>query len=694
MKSFTQYLVEEESVVYFTFGRMNPPTIGHGKLLDKLASKAGRNPYKIFLSQSQDSKKNPLSYQDKVKHVRKMFPKHGRQVMIDKKVRTAIEAVVSLYNQGVKNIVMVVGDDRVREFNVLLNKYNGQKARHGFYNFQKIDVISAGQRDPDAEGAEGASATKQRNAASSNDFVSFSQGVPRQMSDKDTRKLFNAVRKGMGLKEEKMFKNHIQLKPISDRREQYVSGGLYHLGDEVVIKESDQLATITVLGSNYVIVEDELGKRFRKWLDAIEPVSEKKLTPNELKKREKVAKSIHKSNPNMPMDKKMAIATSVAKRTAENYLFDYGKPESVKRMKGMTPGQNEDNTRTPQDPDIKDKKGTQPAKYFKGMSKATKNARDAHFKARKSGPAPGDGKKSTKVSKFTNYVRNMMGESYNSWTNKEPVEYAKHLEKTFGKPDEMTDSQLCWFAKDGFKRIVIKDEYILHGSPAPHYDFIYCYIDLKVPEKFANALAESSGSIMVDYLKGEVGARCGSITANATTLNYVLDVVAGRVAPSKKEYEKRILEMKGMFEKGQKYTTDWWPDESNDADPKNKYYAEGHSAVCGCTLQEKMSHADIVQQKIDREKAADTVRHNQMKQRAAVRDIKSKKVKNEASFEDKAKKSGISVGTLKKVYQRGVAAHKTGHRPGTTPSQWGHARVNAFITKKKRGGLNHDKDLA
>ena len=92
--------------------------------------------------------------------------------------------------------------------------------------------------------------------------------------------------------------------------------------------------------------------------------------------------------------------------------------------------------------------------------------------------------------------------------------------------------------------------------------------------------------------------------------------------------EKRILEMKGMFEKGQKYTTDWWPDESNDADPKNKYYAEGHSAVCGCTLQEKMSHADIVQQKIDREKAADTVRHNQMKQRAAVRDIKSKKVKN------------------------------------------------------------------
>ena len=521
ISSFSQYLIEEESTVYFTFGRMNPPTIGHGKLLDKLASKSGRNPYKIFLSQSQDSKKNPLTYTDKIKHVRKMFPKHGRQVMIDKKVRTALEAVVSLYNQGIKNITMIVGDDRVREFNVLLNKYNGQKSRHGFYNFKKIDVVSAGQRDPDSEGAEGASATKQRQSASKNDFVSFSQGVPRKMSNNDTKKLFNDVRKGMGLKEEKMFKNHIQLESVSDRREQYVNGSLYNLGDEVVIKESEQVATITVLGSNYVIVEDELGKRFRKWLDAIEPVSEKKLTPNEIKKREKVAKSIHRDDPNMPMDKKMAIATSVAKRTAENYSpqkYEWGKPESTAWAKSLTPGQNEDNTRTPQDPDIKDKKGTQPAKYFKGMSKATKNARDAHFKARKSGPAPGDGKKSTKVSPFTKYVKNLVGE------------VNVNVQKT------------------------------------------------------------------------------------------------------------------------------------------------------------KDRHAD----EIERNKA----RRDREMDRARSADTKLKNQQTEASFEDKAKKSGISVSTLKKVYKRGVAAHKTGHRPGTTPSQWGHARVNAFITKKKRGGLNHDKDLA
>ena len=113
--------------------------------------------------------------------------------------------------------------------------------------------------------------------------------------------------------------------------------------------------------------------------------------------------------------------------------------------------------------------------------------------------------------------RKYLKESYSNWKNEEPVKYSQHLEKTFGKPDEMTDSQVIWYSKDGFKRIVIKDEHILHASPSPHYDFIYCYIDLQVPEEMATPLAESSGSIMIDFLKGEVGARCGSITANATS---------------------------------------------------------------------------------------------------------------------------------------------------------------------------------
>lgn len=269
---FSQFLVEEEREVYFTFGRMNPPTIGHGKLLDTLAAKAGRNPYKVFLSQTQDSSKNPLSYSDKIKHTRKMFPKHARSIMINKDVKTAIDAIVSLYDQGFRKVTMVVGQDRVVAFDTLLNKYNGVQARHGFYNFASINVVSAGERDPDADGIEGASASKQRAYAKDNDFISFSQGLPSNVSTADTRKLFNDVRKGMGLSEETHFKNHVQLEPVNEAREKYVRGQLFNIGDQVIIKESDEVGTVTVLGSNYLIIETADGKKLRKWLDKVELV--------------------------------------------------------------------------------------------------------------------------------------------------------------------------------------------------------------------------------------------------------------------------------------------------------------------------------------------------------------------------------------------------------------------------------------
>ena len=271
IKNFSQYLREEKGEVYFTFGRMNPPTIGHGKVMDNLAKKSGKYDYKVYMSQK-TGKKDPLSYKDKVKHIRKMYPKHARSVIMDPKIKNVFDVAAQLYDQGYTSVCMVVGDDRLREFTVLLEKYNGVKARHGFYKFKSIKVISAGQRDPDAEGVEGMSASKQRAFANDNDYQSFTQGVPRNYSDKDTRKLFNDVRKGMGLKEETQFKNHIALPVVSETREQYIQGELYAVGDEVIVKESDELVTVSVLGSNYVIVERADGTRLRKWLDAVELV--------------------------------------------------------------------------------------------------------------------------------------------------------------------------------------------------------------------------------------------------------------------------------------------------------------------------------------------------------------------------------------------------------------------------------------
>ena len=183
ISSFKSYLIEEEKVVYFTFGRMNPPTIGHEKLLNKLSSASRSNPYRVYLSQSSDPKKNPLDYKTKVKYARKMVPKHARSILIDNKIKNVFDVATKLYDEGFKKVVMVVGSDRTTEFETLLNKYNGKKGRHGLYNFQGIDVVSAGERDPDAEGASGMSASKMRDAAKDDDFPLFAQGLPKTIKN-------------------------------------------------------------------------------------------------------------------------------------------------------------------------------------------------------------------------------------------------------------------------------------------------------------------------------------------------------------------------------------------------------------------------------------------------------------------------------------------------------------------------------
>ena len=283
--SFKNYLIEEDKVAYFTFGRMNPPTIGHEKLLDALAKQAGKNDYFVFLSQTQDKKKNPLSYNTKMKTVRKMFPRHARRVMINKGVRTVFDAATFLYDKGYKSVVMVVGSDRVREFETLLNKYNGEKGSHGFYNFQSISIASAGTRDPDDEGVSGMSASKLRAFASDNDFTSFAQGLPSSMGNKEAKKMFMDVRDGMGLKEETVFKRHVELEPVSDIREDFVKGKLFDLGDTVVVKKSDEMGTIVHLGTNYVIVQIDEETTTRKWIDDVQKVEivENKV-PNSLSK--------------------------------------------------------------------------------------------------------------------------------------------------------------------------------------------------------------------------------------------------------------------------------------------------------------------------------------------------------------------------------------------------------------------------
>ena len=399
IKNFKDYLVEETKEVFFTFGRMNPPTIGHGKVLDTIASKSRGSDWKVYLSHT-TGPKDPLSYSDKIKHLRKMFPKYGRNIIVDKGVKNVFDIAKVLYDAGYKHINMVVGEDRLREFDVLLNKYNGKKARHGFYNFESIKVVSAGQRDPDAEGVAGMSASKQRKNATDNNYQAFTLGVPKNMNDKDTRKLFNDVRKGLGLDEQITFKNHIDLGKKDDTREAYVNGTLFELGDTVVIKESDEIGTVTVLGANYVIVECG-DKKLRKWLDAVQLVER-------------------------------------------------------------------------QDSDIKDKKGTQPARYYqrdargKGMATSTKSKRDAHFNKGKAmdddnpnayKPAPGDKSAKTKPSKYTKDYEKMFGENAGEiGTDKLKKKYEDDtpLEELFGRNVDLSGN----FFLSNFDGVLNKDVHV------------------------------------------------------------------------------------------------------------------------------------------------------------------------------------------------------------------------------------------
>ena len=274
INSFRNYLVEEEKTLYFVWGRMNPPTAGHEKLLDFLKAKSGNNPFRIYLTQSEDKDKNPIPFVQKIKFARKGFPQYARQIMMDKKIRTIFDAMTSFYNEGFKRVVIIAGSDRVREYEITLNKYNGVKGKHGFYNFERIDVLNAGKRDPESKGVEGVSGTKLRGYAESGDFTQFAQYMPKKLSNADSKAVYNAVRKGMGLKEQKEFKNHVQLESVSELRESYVDGNLFKEGDQVVIKESGEIGTVKRLGSNYVIIEGS-GNQYRKWLDAVEKIDDK-----------------------------------------------------------------------------------------------------------------------------------------------------------------------------------------------------------------------------------------------------------------------------------------------------------------------------------------------------------------------------------------------------------------------------------
>jgi hypothetical protein len=264
------------------FGRFNPPTVGHEKLL-KAARKASQgSDLKIYPSRTQDPKKNPLDPDMKISYMKKMFPEFEENIINDDEMKSIFNVLVTAAEDGYANVNIVVGSDRQAEFENLAQKYNGD-----LYNFDLIRVISAGVRDADAEGVEGMSASKMRKAVIDNDFKSFRRGTPKTLDDGDTQALFDAVRQGMGVKKAKVAKENYNLWEIAPKydqrtlRENYLMGKIFNIGDIVENLNTGLVGKIIRRGTNYLICLTQEEYMFKSWIRDVMEYTEKTMNRKE-----------------------------------------------------------------------------------------------------------------------------------------------------------------------------------------------------------------------------------------------------------------------------------------------------------------------------------------------------------------------------------------------------------------------------
>ena len=259
----------EGETLTVAFGRFNPPTVGHEKLLDATKRQAKGGDYKIYPSRSEDPKKNPLSPDEKISYMRKMYPTHDERIVNDEDMRSIFDVLKKANEDGYSNVNIMVGADRQSEFEKLATKYNGE-----LYDFGEINVISAGERDPDAEGVEGMSASKLRKAAVDGDFSAFKTGVPKALDDESAEKLFNTIRKKMGkekVSETWQFAPKLDWKGL---RENYVGGLIFKLGDLVENLNNGLIGRITRRGTNHLICVTEDNIMFKSWIRDITEYTE------------------------------------------------------------------------------------------------------------------------------------------------------------------------------------------------------------------------------------------------------------------------------------------------------------------------------------------------------------------------------------------------------------------------------------
>jgi len=261
------------------FGRFNPPHLGHLQLMDTAAAAAEQDQgdYMIIPSRSQDKKKNPLDADTKVEFMRTMFPQHSSRIANDQNTRTIFDVLKKAHNDGYTNVRIVGGADRVKEFDKLANNYNG-----ALYQFDNIEVVSAGDRDPDSDGVEGLSASRMRLAAAEGDFKTFRLGLPPDVNRKQAMSVYDKVRQSMGIVDQvQEFWNIWEIAPKFDQvslRENYISEKIFNIGQLVENLNTGLIGRIIRRGTNYLICVTEDNIMFKSWIkDVMEAYQEKRM---------------------------------------------------------------------------------------------------------------------------------------------------------------------------------------------------------------------------------------------------------------------------------------------------------------------------------------------------------------------------------------------------------------------------------
>ena len=714
-------LTEAKETAAFTIGRFNPPTIGHEKVITSLVKKSSGNSFYIFPTHSQDSARNPLPHALKIAYMRKMFPKYKNNILVDK-ARNVFEIANTLYNKGHTSIICVVGSDRVREFETLLNKYNGVEGKkHGFYKFDSIKVISAGQRDPDADDVSGMSASKMRDAAKDGNKDLFLQGLPKGFRDGD--KLYRDVRKYMGIREEREMGDMSDFEYI---RDQYLTGKIWNIGD--IVEANNVSGEIVRRGTNYLSFVEDNGKVHKAWLYEIE-IKERKSALQKLKDFDKSRAASGK--PPIFTDKKPPKFVRMKKKggmttmnvptddidkwekkgysiTERNYRKEYdnyqGRPEQIARRSSRNKARRimGDKTKIGMDVGHKDNNPLNNDPDNLRNEDPSDNRREPRLRVKeKLGPNADQG----------DYIDDFQKSDAPQFKGKSQEKRKKMAIAAFlSKNEEVKLDELRIDPRTSSEKD-IRHQIKYHEKMRDHYS--------------GNARAKKSQNDEIKWLKNILKKRGikEEVKLPKDDLNWVKTggsfgkkrrfptFVVKKEGNKYKAYDEQnkmsfkaasnSLEGLGKLLKPyiEKRTGSWKFEEvKQDKDIKDKegtqpakYYAGG---MAKSTKDKRATH-------FKKKKEGPAPGDASAETKPSVHTKKFKQMYGETVLNEKitalvnkSEKSGISYSILKKVYDRGMAAYKTGHRPGTTSQQWALARVNSFITKGKGTWGKADADLA